>query len=64
MRNFQDLVIWQKSHQITLKIYSITRNFPKEEAFGYISEDIHIELSQMVIEVRKMIYSFILSLGK
>ena len=38
MRNFQDLVIWQKSHQITLKIYSITRNFPKEEAFGLTSQ--------------------------
>jgi four helix bundle protein len=38
MRNFQDLLIWQKSHQLTLKIYSISSKFPKDEMFGLISQ--------------------------
>jgi len=38
MRNFQQLAIWQRSHQLTLKIYQITREFPKEELYGLISQ--------------------------
>jgi len=38
MRNFQDLSIWQRSHLLTLKIYSVTKKFPKEEIFGVISQ--------------------------
>lgn len=28
------LIVWQKSHELTLKIYEITKNFPKDEQFG------------------------------
>ena len=38
MRNFQDLSIWVKSHSLTLKIYSATQSFPKEEMFGLIAQ--------------------------
>ncbi|MEO6327893.1 MAG: four helix bundle protein [Ginsengibacter sp.] len=38
MRNFQELSIWQRSHLFTLKIYSVTKNFPKDEMFGIISQ--------------------------
>lgn len=38
MRNFQELTIWVKSHQLTLKIYSTTKSFPKDELFGLISQ--------------------------
>ncbi len=38
MRNFYELFIWQKSHQLTLKIYTSTRYFPKEEMFGLTSQ--------------------------
>lgn len=38
MRNFQELAIWQRSHLLTLKIYSVTKNFPKDEMFGIISQ--------------------------
>ena len=34
MRNFLNLKIWKRSHQLTLKIYKITKYFPKEELFG------------------------------
>jgi len=38
MRNFQELTIWAKSHSLTLKIYSATQTFPKEEMFGLVSQ--------------------------
>ena len=36
--NFESLVVWQKSHELTLKIYEITTVFPKEEIFGITSQ--------------------------
>ena len=30
------LIVWQKSHELTLKIYEITKEFPKDEQFGLI----------------------------
>ena len=112
MRNFQELSVWQKSHELTLKIYKISSSFPKEELFGlssqirrsassiptniaegcgryskaemrqfliisagscseldyqtiltkdlnYISETTFKELSESIISIRKMLYSFI-----
>jgi four helix bundle protein len=38
MRDFTKLVIWQRSHQLTLKVYQITKLFPKEELFGLSSQ--------------------------
>ena len=38
MRDFHKLVIWQKSHQLTLDIYKLTQQFPKEELFGLTSQ--------------------------
>ncbi|WP_224998686.1 four helix bundle protein [Cesiribacter sp. SM1] len=38
MRNFQQLAVWQKSHELTLKIYKISQSFPKEELFGLTSQ--------------------------
>jgi four helix bundle protein len=35
---FRDLKVWQKSHELTLSIYKITKNFPSEEKFGIISQ--------------------------
>ncbi len=116
MRNFQELSIWQKAHTLTLKVYLITKEFPKDELYGlisqmrrssssiptniaegcgrnsdpelrrfliissgscselqyqlllskdlkFISEDVCKELSEQVIEIRKMIHSFIQKLG-
>jgi len=36
--NFTDLKIWQKSHQLTLEIYKLTRQLPKTETFGIVSQ--------------------------
>ncbi len=32
------LIVWQKSHELVLKIYEITKSFPKDEQFGLTSQ--------------------------
>jgi four helix bundle protein len=38
MKNFRDLKVWEKSHELTLDVYQITKSFPKEELFGLTSQ--------------------------
>ena len=38
MRNFKDLVVWEKAHALTLELYQTTRAFPKEELYGITSQ--------------------------
>ena len=38
MKTFRDLKVWQKAHNLTLRIYKITKKFPKDEKFGIISQ--------------------------
>ena len=37
-KSFRELIVWQKAHQLTLGIYSITNSFPKEEMYGLTSQ--------------------------
>ena len=38
MRDYKKYLVWQKSHQLTLEIYRLTRSFPKEEMFALTSQ--------------------------
>lgn len=38
VRNYQDLIVWQKSLEFTIAIYNSTKVFPKEETYGLISQ--------------------------
>ena len=38
MRDFKKYDIWQLSHTLTLEIYKLTANFPKEEMYGLTSQ--------------------------
>jgi four helix bundle protein len=38
MKNFKELRIWQRSHQLVLDVYQITKSFPKEEVYGLTSQ--------------------------
>ena len=38
MRNFRELIVWQKSHSLALDIYKLSRNFPRDEVFGLTSQ--------------------------
>jgi four helix bundle protein len=32
------LIVWQKSHELVLKVYGITKDFPRDELFGLTSQ--------------------------
>ena len=36
--SFKDLIVWQKGHMLVLEIYSITKEFTKEELFGLTNQ--------------------------
>jgi four helix bundle protein len=35
---FQDLVVWQKAHQLVLRVYRLTADYPKHEIFGLVAQ--------------------------
>ena len=37
-RNFQDLIVWQKSHKFVLATYKQSDSFPKHEIYGLTSQ--------------------------
>ena len=37
-KRFQNLDDWQKSHQLVLDVYRVTRSFPSEERYGLSSQ--------------------------
>ena len=38
VRSFCDLLVWQKSMNLTVAVYRLTQSFPREEAFGLTSQ--------------------------
>jgi four helix bundle protein len=38
LKNYRELIVWQKSYQSCLEIYRITKDFPKEEKYGLTSQ--------------------------
>jgi four helix bundle protein len=38
MYSYKELIVWQKSMDLCLKIYEVTENFPKEEQYGLSSQ--------------------------
>ncbi|AIZ64468.1 30S ribosomal protein S23 [Hymenobacter sp. DG25B] len=38
MLDYRSLQIWQRSHQLTLVVYAQTKEFPREELFGLVSQ--------------------------
>jgi four helix bundle protein len=38
IRSFRDLTVWQKSMQMAVSVYRLTRGFPKEETYGLTSQ--------------------------
>lgn len=35
---YKKLIVWRKTDELAFKIYEITKNFPKEEIYGIISQ--------------------------
>lgn len=38
IRQFTDLEVWKEAHKLTLLVYNVTRDFPKEEVYGLVSQ--------------------------
>ena len=38
MQGYQELIVWQKSVELVVEVYKLTRQFPKEEIYGLISQ--------------------------
>jgi len=38
MKDFKDLKVWTKAHELTLAIYRATRVFPRDELYGLVSQ--------------------------
>lgn len=38
MRNCRDLQVWAKAHRLTLELYRVSRQFPREEIYGITSQ--------------------------
>src|SRR5438045_3969469 len=38
MKNYKELIIWQKGIEIVKRIYILTKQFPNEEKFGIVSQ--------------------------
>jgi len=38
IKTFQDVRVWQRAHEMVLKIYKITAEFPNEEKYGLTNQ--------------------------
>jgi len=38
IKSYKELIVWQKSIQLVTKIYLLTRDFPKSEQYGLVSQ--------------------------
>ena len=38
VKDFRELKVWQKAHELTLAVYRVTASFPREELYGLTSQ--------------------------
>src|SRR3989344_1769740 len=38
LQSFRELIVWQKALRLAIEIYSVSKNFPKEELYGLTSQ--------------------------
>jgi four helix bundle protein len=38
LKHYKELNVWQKSYQLCLEIYAVTKIFPEEEKYGLTSQ--------------------------
>lgn len=38
MRDFRNLLVWQRSHELTLEAYRVTKGYPKEELYSLTTQ--------------------------
>jgi len=38
MKDFRDFKVWERAHELVLKIYKCTADFPEQELFGLVTQ--------------------------
>jgi four helix bundle protein len=38
INKYQDLIVWKKAIEYTVKVYEMTKKFPAEEKFGFVGQ--------------------------
>jgi len=38
VKDFRELKVWQKAHELTLGVYQVTATFPREELYGLTAQ--------------------------
>ncbi len=38
IRRFQQLNVWQEAHELVLMVYEVTKQFPRDEQYGLVSQ--------------------------
>lgn len=38
VEKFRELKVWQKAHELVMKVYRVTQDFPVEEKYGLVSQ--------------------------
>jgi four helix bundle protein len=38
VKDYREIKVWLRSHDLTLKLYGLTKRFPKDEQFGLTSQ--------------------------
>ena len=38
MQNYKDLKVWEKAHALTLKVYEVTKLFPRDELYSLTNQ--------------------------
>jgi four helix bundle protein len=38
IQSYKELIVWQKSFRLSVLVYQITKEFPKEELYGLVSQ--------------------------
>ena len=66
VRSFRDLIVWQRSVELTVAVYGLTREFPREEIYGlkFGVDDGLCVCEALSAEVEKMLVALAATLGK
>jgi four helix bundle protein len=38
VQDFRKLAVWEKAHKLTVRVYDVTKRFPRDELFGLTSQ--------------------------
>ena len=60
MRDFRELKVWERAHQLTLDVHRVTASFPKSERYGLTSQ-IRRAASSVPANIAEVEYHLLLS---